>query len=192
MRVKDHLRPHNSRISVELRFPDPEVHGKDGRGVGLRVVGGDHAAQKRRNAEKRKGIGCEYYAVELLRPFAVIVENIRVIAAHHVFQNMILVPVVQHLGHGVTGTATATGFFNVMDHEVDQTVAAFVGKGVKEPVVDHAEDHGSCADSQGQRKDGQQGKAPVFSQAAEGVAKVAEKTVNEILHVRRLAFALGV
>lgn len=190
--VKDHLRPHDSRIGVELRFPDPVVHGKDRRGVGLRVVGGDHATQKRRNVKKRKGVGCEYDAAELLRPFAVVVENIRVVTTHHVFQDMILVPVVQHLGHGVTRTPAATGFFGVMDHEVDQTVAAFVGKGVKEPVVNHAEDNRGCTDAQAESKDGQESEAAIFAQAAKSVAKVSEKMVDEIPHPLLSMLALDV
>ena len=42
--VENHRSAHNFRVGIELRFPDPIVHGENRRRIGFCVFFGDHAA----------------------------------------------------------------------------------------------------------------------------------------------------
>src|SRR5438552_15204599 len=129
-------------------------------------------------------------AVELLGAFSIVVKHVGVVTAHDVFEDVVLVAVVEHLGHRVAGTAAGTGFLHVMNHEVDQAVAALVGKRVEKAVVNHAEDERGCTDAQAESEGGQESEAAIFAQAAKPVAKVSQKMVDEIPHALLPVLAL--
>src|SRR5437660_9428661 len=100
------------------------------------------------DSEKLEGVRRHVSAAELLRPFAVRVENVFGSASDGFFENVILLLVVEKLRHFERRAAIRTATVHVMNIKCDHALRVRIGKRIEKHVLNHAKDRGRGSNSQ--------------------------------------------
>jgi hypothetical protein len=157
-------------ISIKEAFPEGVAEYDDGRLAGLIFFREKKAAVERFCAEEVEEAGGGLENVHLFRLIAGDEGACTSVGNGHLFEGAIGGLDVDVLAGGgpILRDVDAGG----AEPEDGEAVGIGIGKGAQEESVDDAEDGGVCADSDGQRKHGDQGEEGGAEESPEGVANV--------------------
>jgi hypothetical protein len=138
------------------------------------------SAEVRRDAKEFEGAGSDIVRTETEIAVTVRVDHVIFRVAYEPIENMILMQVILELRVGVLIAAAAfliIRIVEVMDGHDNEIALVLVREGLKEGIIDDAEDGGGSTDAKGEGKDGDECEAAVFPQAAERKLKIPDKNI---------------
>src|SRR5450432_28544 len=186
--VENEIRAEDFRVTTKFTLPEAVVHHENIRSIRLCVFLRERAAKISSDSQELKRIsGNCRTGWPIASRLGIVKPKTHPFISGHVFEHMILFAKAANLGgREKVPSLPSTGIRQIANSKNNEFWGGLIGQGLKERVVDDAEDDGGSADAEGQSNDGSPCHAPILAEGADGVAAITGKAVKISVHGQTL------